>query len=251
MTILSNAPALLVCGDRKEGINNMKSGPNLSTIAALIGDRARADMLSALMSGKALTAMELAEAAGITKQTASAHLAKLQDRNFLVQERQGRHRYFRLAHADIAEVLESLMGVAQRVGATRLQTGPSEPALRKARVCYDHLAGDLSVQLFEALQERHVLKVADGSAVLTDQGVKFFHSLGVDIEMLTNKRRPLCRLCLDWSVRRHHLAGALGAALLDCCFERGWARRKLKSRIVEITTSGIGAFRKHFAVRVR
>jgi hypothetical protein len=143
------------------------------------------------------------------------------------------------------------MGVAQRVGATRLQTGPSEPALRNARVCYDHLAGDVGVQLFEALQQRRVLKVADDGASLTDHGIKFFATLGVDIDALNNKNRPLCRLCLDWSVRRHHLAGALGAALLTCCFDRGWARRKPKSRIVDITPSGSRALREHFALRIR
>jgi DNA-binding transcriptional ArsR family regulator len=229
----------------------MKSGPNLSSIAALIGDRARADMLSALMSGKALTATEMAEAAGVTKQTASTHLAKLLDRKLLVQEKQGRHRYFRLAHADIAAVLESLMGVAQRVGATRLQTGPSEPALRKARVCYDHLAGDVGVQLFEAMQQRRLLSVVDEGAAITDLGRKFFCSLGLDVDALTRQRRPLCRLCLDWSVRRHHLAGALGASLLKCYLDRGWARRRRKSRIVDITPSGIRALREHFSVRIR
>ena len=229
----------------------MKAGPNLSSIAALIGDRARADMLSALMSGKALTAMELAEAAGVTKQTASAHLSKLLDRKLLVQEKQGRHRYFRLAHADVAEVLESLMGVAQRVGATRLQTGPSEPALRHARVCYDHLAGEVGVQLFDALQRRQVLKVADDGAAITEHGAKVFASLGVDVGALNTKSRPLCRLCLDWSERRHHLAGALGAALLDRFFDRRWARRKRQSRIVEMTPAGVRALREHFALHIR
>jgi hypothetical protein len=109
----------------------------------------------------------------------------------------------------------------------------------------------VGVQLFEALQQRQVLKVAEDGAALTDYGVKFFAALDVDVDALNRRSRPLCRLCLDWSVRRHHLAGALGAALLACCFNRGWARRKPKSRILDITPSGTRALREHFALRIR
>src|SRR6185295_2353272 len=123
----------------------MKDGPNIVGIAALIGDRARADILTALMGGQALTATELAGVAGVTKQTVSMHLGKLLGARLLALESQGRHRYFRLADRDVAHLLESLMGVAFRVGAVRLRSSPREPALRKARVCYDHLAGDLGV----------------------------------------------------------------------------------------------------------
>jgi DNA-binding transcriptional ArsR family regulator len=230
--------------------NAMKSGPNLSYIAALIGDRARADMLSALMSGKALTATELAQAAGVTKQTASAHLAKLSDRQLVALEKQGRHRYFRLADDDVAQVLESLLGVAQRVGATRLQTGPNEPALRYARVCYDHLAGDVGVMLFESLQQRGMLRVVGEGAELTTAGTERMKQLGIDVVSLANKRRPLCRVCLDWSVRRHHLAGALGAAILDLCFDRRWAKRIRHSRVVTFTAPGALAMKTNFGVRI-
>src|SRR5215510_1009680 len=123
----------------------MKDGPSIVGIAALIGDHARAEILTALMAGQALTATELAQVAGITKQTVSTHLGKLLDAQLLGVEVQGRHKYFRLAERDVAELLESLMGVAQRAGAVRVRTGPREPAMRKARVCYDHLAGELGV----------------------------------------------------------------------------------------------------------
>jgi DNA-binding transcriptional ArsR family regulator len=227
----------------------MKPSPNLATLASLIGDRARADMLSALMSGKALTATELATVANITKQTASTHLAKLLDRKLLAVEAQGRHRYFRLADADVAHLLESLMDVAQRTGIVKLHTGPSDEALRHARVCYDHLAGSVGVQLFEGMQRKNLLRVIGEGAELTSRGERVCAELGVDLAALAHSRRPLCRLCLDWSVRRHHLAGALGAALLDTFFARGWARRKLDSRIVLIGPAGAIALRDRFGVR--
>src|SRR6188768_4238876 len=132
----------------------MKDGPHISRIAALIGDRARADILTALMGGQALTATELAEVAGVTKPTMSAHLARLLEGRLVSVESQGRHRYFRLADDDVAEVLESIMGVAHRTGAVRLKSSPREPAMRKARVCYDHLAGELGVFAFERFQKR-------------------------------------------------------------------------------------------------
>ena len=134
----------------------MKVGPSIVRIAALIGDHARAEILTALMTGQALTATELADVAGVTKQTVSAHLAKLVDARLLAVESQGRHRYFRLADRDVAQLLESLMGVAYRTGAVRVRSGPREPALRKARVCYDHLAGELGVLVYEGLERKRV-----------------------------------------------------------------------------------------------
>jgi DNA-binding transcriptional ArsR family regulator len=221
----------------------MKDGPNIVGIAALIGDRARADILTALMGGQALTATELAEVAGVTKQTVSAHLAKLLGASLLAVESQGRHRYFRLAERDVAQLLESLMGVAFRAGAVRLRSSPREPALRKARVCYDHLAGDLGVLVYDGLQSRRLLR----SGELTAAGEAFCTDLGVDLEDLRAQRRPLCRPCLDWSVRRHHLAGALGAALLERCFRLGWARRAKDSRVVSFSAAGERALRERFA----
>lgn len=230
---------------------NMNTTPNLASIATLIGDRARADMLSALMSGKALTATELAAVANVTKQTASTHLARLLDRKLLAVETQGRHRYFRLADAEVAHMLESLMDVAQRTGIVKLQTGPNDSALRHARVCYDHLAGEVGVQLFEGMQRKKLLRVVGEGAELTSRGENACAELGIDLDALAKSRRPLCRLCLDWSVRRHHLAGALGAALLDTFFARGWARRKRDSRIVAIGAAGAAVLRDRFDVRIQ
>jgi DNA-binding transcriptional ArsR family regulator len=226
----------------------MKDGPNIVGIAALIGDHARAEVLTALMGGQALTATELAQVAGVTKQTMSSHLAKLVDAGLIAAQSQGRHRYFRLADRDVATLLESLMGVAYRTGALRVRTSPREPALRKARVCYDHLAGDLGVLVYDSLEQRRLLR-ADGDGVaLTARGARFCSEIGVDVAALAQQRRPLCRACLDWSVRRPHLGGALGAALLLHFCALGWARRATDSRIVHFAAPGESALRQHFSL---
>ena len=224
----------------------MKDNPNIVRVAALIGERARADILTALLAGEALTATELAEAANVTKQTVSSHLAKLLGARLVAVESQGRHRYFRLADPDVARLLESLMGVAYRSGAVRLRPSPREPALRKARVCYDHLAGELGVLVFDSLQRHQMLRSVGRELELTERGKQFCVDLGLDTQALAQGRRALCRACLDWSARRHHLAGALGAALLARCFERGWARRARGSRVVNFTPAGERSLREQF-----
>lgn len=229
----------------------MKDGPNIVRVAALIGDQARAEVLTALIGGEALTATELAQVAGVTKQTISSHLAKLVDAQLIAVESQGRHRYFRLADRDVGELLESLMGVAYRTGAVRLRAGPREPALRLARVCYDHLAGDLGVLAFDSLEQQRVLKSGSDGLEVTPRGSEYFRELGIDIGDLARERRPLCRACLDWSVRRYHLAGALGEALLRRCFELGWARQAKGSRAVIFSAAGERAFRERFKTRSR
>jgi len=225
----------------------MKDGPSIVRIAALIGDHARADVLTALMADRALTATELAGIAGVTKQTISAHLAKLRGAGLISVEHQGRHRYFRLADRDVAQLLESLMGVAFRTGAVRLRSSPREPALRKARVCYDHLAGELGVLAFEALLARRVFKSGTDGLALTSAGAAWFAELGIDTGAAAAQRRAFCRPCLDWGERRHHLGGALGTALLERLFELGWARRAKGSRVVSFTPKGEPAFRALFA----
>src|SRR6185312_12505911 len=185
----------------------MKVGPDIATIGALLGDPARANMLTALLAGQALTAGELAREAGVTAQTASSHLARLETGGLLTQRKQGRHRYYALSGEDVAGVLEALMGLAARTGHTRVRTGPKEPALRKARVCYDHLAGELAVSMLEHLTARGFVS-EDGDALsLTPTGRTFMEALGLDVAGLGRSRRPLCKGCLDWSVRRTHLAG--------------------------------------------
>jgi DNA-binding transcriptional ArsR family regulator len=222
----------------------MKDGPSIVNIAALIGDHARAEMLTALVAGQALTATELAQVASITKQTASAHLAKLTDARLVEVESQGRHRYFRLADPDVAQLIESLMGVAFRAGAVRLRSGPREPELRKSRVCYDHLAGELGVLAFESIKKRRFLALREGELNLAPSGRDFFQELGIDVAAIEGKRRVLCRTCLDWSERRHHLAGSLGEAFLDRCYALGWAKRVPGTRIVRFTPAGERAFRE-------
>ena len=229
----------------------MKDGPSIVRIAALVGDHARAEILTALMGGEALTATELAEVAGVTKQTVSTHLAKLVDAQLLAVESQGRHRYFRLAERDVAELLESLMGVAYRAGALRIRSSPREPALRKARVCYDHLAGDLGVLVFDSLDRRRWLRSRGAALELTSNGKRFCREFGIDVDALARQRRPLARACLDWSVRRHHLAGAVGAAVLNRCLALGWARRAKSSRVVVFSDAGERALRERFSMPAR
>jgi len=226
----------------------MKDGPSIAGIAALIGERARADILTALIAGQALTATELAAEAGVTKQTTSAHLAKLLEAQLIAVESQGRHRYFRLADRDVALLLENLMGVAYRAGAVRLRASPREPALRKARVCYDHLAGELGVLVYDSLERRRLLRSGGDDLQLSGSGRRFFEEIGIDLDALAQRRRPLCRACLDWSARRHHLAGALGAALLARFVALGWARTAKGSRVVTFSASGESALRQRFGL---
>jgi DNA-binding transcriptional ArsR family regulator len=216
----------------------MKDGPNIVGIAALIGDHARAEVLTALMADRALTATELAAVAGVTKQTISAHLAQLLDAGLLAAERQGRHRYFRLADRDVAQLLESLMGVAFRTGALRHRLSPREPALRQARVCYDHLAGELGVAIHERLLARRALVPESDGLVLTAHGHRLLRQVGIDTAALALQRRKFCQACLDWSERRHHLAGAVGAALLARMIDLGWIRRGKGSRVVVVAAHG-------------
>lgn len=218
----------------------MKDGPNIASIAALMGDPARANMLTALMDGRALTVSELAGAAGVGLPTASVHLAKLDEAGLLTAAKQGRHRYFRLSGPDVAQVLEALMGLAQRTGAVRVRTGPMDTALRTARVCYDHLAGERAVRLMRGLMDRALIEGEDEPRI-TAAGRDFFARVGIDVPALERGRRPLCRACLDWSERRGHLGGALGAAVLDRIVEQGWARR-LDGRVVAFSAAGSAAY---------
>ncbi|MEZ5726604.1 MAG: winged helix-turn-helix domain-containing protein [Burkholderiaceae bacterium] len=229
----------------------MKDAPSFVGLAALLGDPSRATMLEALMGGQALTATELAEVARVTRQTASTHLGALVDAGMLVVRAQGRHRYFQLAAPDVAAMLESMMGVAQRTRVARHLPGPSDPALRRARRCYDHLAGELAVQAYDAFTRRGLIALAsersgDETLTLTPAGRAFFESIGFALETIAGARRPMCRPCLDWSARRHHLAGGLGRLLLEHCYERRWARPVADSRVVRFSEAGERSFRATF-----
>lgn len=219
----------------------MKAGPDIAVVASLVGDPARANMLTALMTGRALTASELAQQAGITPQTASSHLAKLEAGGLIEPEKQGRHRYYRLTGPDVAGVLEGLAGLAERAGHTRVRTGPKEPALRRARICYDHLAGDLGVQMLDSMKSQRLVRQSKQTIELTGEGRRFMASaLQIDADALAHPRRPVCKACLDWSERRHHLAGTLGAAVMNRFTELNWAARDAApgSRVVNFSRTG-------------
>lgn len=220
----------------------MSEGPDISALAALIGDPARARMLEALMAGCALTAGELAKEAGVTAPTTSAHLAKMVASGLLLVEVQGRHRYYRLAGPVVAEALESMMGLAAKVGRLRTRPGPRDEAMRFARVCYDHLAGQMGVKLHDAMIAQGRLVASADGLRLSAAGRRRFIAEGVDVAGLERKSRPLCRSCLDWSERRSHLAGSLGAALLEWFLSAGWARRDPKSRAVLFSARGRSEF---------
>jgi len=221
----------------------MKDGPNIARIGALLGDPARADALTALMADRSLTATELAAIAGVTKQTMSAHLSKLLEASLVAVDQQGRHRYFRLADEDVGALLESLMGVAFRTGAVRLVSSPREPALRKARVCYDHLAGELGVLAYESLLRNDSLTMSPQGLRPSASGLRWFMNAGIDTDQAVRQRRTLCRPCMDWSERRYHLAGSLGAALFSRVCDLGWASREKASRVVRFTADGEHRFR--------
>jgi DNA-binding transcriptional ArsR family regulator len=219
----------------------MKAGPDIAMVASLVGDPARSNMLTALMTGRALTASELAQEAGITPQTASSHLAKLEAGGLIEPEKQGRHRYYRLTGPDVAGVLEGLAGLAARAGHMRVRTGPKDPALRRARICYDHLAGDLGVQMLESMKKQKLVRASKQAIELTSDGKRFMaESLQIDTDALAHPRRPVCKACLDWSERRHHLAGTLGAAVMARFTELKWAARDEApgSRVVNFTRTG-------------
>ncbi len=225
----------------------MKEGPNIAAVGALIGDPARSNILTALMTGQALTASELATECGVTPQTVSSHLAKLESGGLIRLRKQGRHRYFSLSGDDVARLLEAMMGLAASRGHTRIRTGPREPALRKARVCYNHLAGDYGVRMLDVFLSNGYARELGDDIVLGDKGRKFVTEFGIDLSSLEGLRRPLCKSCLDWSARRSHLAGSLGSAILDRIVERKWAKRLEGSRVVNFSKPGEKAFLKLFA----
>lgn len=216
----------------------MASGTTVASVAALIGDVARANILFALMGGRALTAGELAWHSGVTAQTASGHLAKLLDARLIAVEKQGRHRYYRLATPEAAAAIEALMAVAAAGPKRHRPTGPKDAAMRAARTCYDHLAGQLAVALADMLCERGYLVLSDGAGAVTPEGEDFLHDFGIDLAAEAKGKRPLCRTCLDWSERRQHLAGRLGAALLNRCLALNWIARVPDSRTIRITPAG-------------
>jgi DNA-binding transcriptional ArsR family regulator len=227
------------------------TGP-LAEIAALVGDPARAAMLQALMADRALTATELAGVAGIAPQTASGHLGRLAAARLVAVTQQGRHRYHRIATPQVARMLESMMLVAvdaRPERPLRLVTGPRDAAMRVARTCYDHMAGKLAIDIADAMIARGQIEFGEDGGVITGAGERFFAELGLDIAAAPGRRaRAACRPCLDWSERRFHLGGRIGAALCRHCQNAGWVRRRAESRALDVTPKGWRAFRDLFGV---
>lgn len=216
---------------------NSVSGNSLAELAAHFADPTRANMLIALMQGQAITAGELARHAGLGAPATSAHLARLTEGGLVRVTQQGRFRYYRLAGPEVADLIHALAGAASFVPKRYRPPGPRDQALRLARSCYDHLAGRLAIALVDALLLRGNLREEDDRLVLTDAGRDFFAGFGLALSEAGGKR-PLCRSCLDWSERRPHLSGALGAQLLNELLTRGWLRREPESRALALTKEG-------------
>ncbi|WP_301169640.1 ArsR/SmtB family transcription factor [Brevibacillus nitrificans] len=228
----------------------MSSVPNIGEVASLIGEPSRVAMLLSLLGGKSLPASELARAARITPQTASSHLSKLVEGGLLVNESYGRHRYYRLANAEVAHALEALLAIATPRPIRSLRESDQVRAMRFARTCYDHLAGEVGVALTDQLLSLQMIEEADQEFVLTEAGRQKLQSLGVDVEFSPKSRRRFARPCLDWSERRHHLAGVLGASLTNRLFDLGWIERLPEGRAVRLTPAGIAGLYEQFGVDI-
>jgi len=216
----------------------MTADVRIAEVAALVGDPARANILAALMGGRALTAGELVHVAGVSPQTTSGHLGKLTDGRLIACLKQGRHRYYRIATPRVAEMLEGMMAVVADTPPRYRPPSRLDDAMRIARTCYDHFAGKLGVGLADALCAHDHLTLADEGGEVTDSGVAFFEKFGVDLAAARSRRRIFCRPCIDWTERRPHLGGSVGAALAQRCFDLGWLERLRDSRALLITPRG-------------
>jgi len=223
----------------------MSMEPDISSLAALISEPARGRILIALLGGRSLPATELAQRAGITCQTASSHLAKLIEGRLLQVIPQGRHRYYRIANARVAELLESMARFAPRKETYRSE--PKSP-IQIARTCYNHLAGSLGVRITDAIVGLRLLREVGRDYQLTKKGAHWFSELGIDTGALRKSGRIFARQCLDWSERRNHLAGALGSALAEHLFERSWIEHVRESRAVRITELGRRELKRRLGV---
>jgi DNA-binding transcriptional ArsR family regulator len=247
-------------------VGGVDGDTDIATLAALLADPGRARILLALGDGRALAASVLADEAGVAAATASEHLAKLLGAGLLTVESHGRHRYYRLSGPDVGELLEALARFAPAAPVRSLRQGTRAQAVRSGRTCYDHLAGRLGTALMSALLEQGALTGGDGDFRpdvdrlsspgagieyrLTDRGATLFTDLGIDVETLRRRPRPLIRYCVDWSEQRHHLAGALGAALAQRLFDLGWIRRAAHSRAVGVTDAGAAGLHARFGLAV-
>jgi DNA-binding transcriptional ArsR family regulator len=215
----------------------------LAHIGALFADPTRAEILTALMDGRAHTGSELARHVGVAPSTTSEHLSRLLDAGMVTVEAQGRHRYYRLASPDVAELLETL-------GATQAINPPPPPktpaGLAYARTCYDHLAGELAVAIYNQFHALGHLVEIDHHLQLTDSGIQLLEEIGVDVAAIRASTRPKARACLDWTQRRHHLAGAAGAHLLNTMLTNRWLTRGPRPRSIRVTQTGRQELTKRF-----
>jgi DNA-binding transcriptional ArsR family regulator len=212
--------------------------PNVTEVAQLIGDPSRFAMLMSLLDGKALPASDLARAARISPQTASSHLAKLIEGGLLLNESYGRHKYFSLANHEVAHALESLLAISSPKPIRSLRESDELNHLRHARTCYDHLAGKMGVALTDRLVDMRWLEESGKDYVLSSEGKEKLQNWGADVDASPKKRRHYARQCLDWSERRHHLAGSLGSAITTRLFELKWIERLPNGRAVRVTSEG-------------
>jgi DNA-binding transcriptional ArsR family regulator len=226
----------------------MTADVRMAEVAALVGDQARANILSALMGGRALTASELVHAAGVSPQTTSGHLGKLADGCLITCVKQGRHRYYRIATPRVAEMLEGIMAVVADAPPHHRPSSKLDDAMRTARTCYDHFAGKLGVGLTDALCAHGYVALSGEGGEVTDSGVAFLEKFGVDLGAARSRRRIFCRPCLDWTERRPHLGGSVGAALAQRCFDLDWLKRMRESRALTLTPAGRRGLSQTFGV---
>lgn len=227
----------------------MSDAPNIPAVAFLMSDPTRWAMLAALLDGRARPAGELAYAAGVSAQTASSHLAKLRDGGLVAMEKEGRHRYFRLAGAHVAQAIEQLATVQPLPQTRRKPLSPKARQLRHARTCYNHLAGELGVAVARGLQARgYIVAMPDKQYDVTDEGAAWFAGIGLDVAAIRPTRRGLARQCLDWTQREHHLAGPLGVRLMDTLCAQGWLARSRDSRAVRLTARGRAQLTHHLGI---
>lgn len=224
----------------------MKDGPDIAFVASMIGDPARANMLLGLMDGGSLSAGELAEEAGLALSTTSWHLGKLQEAGLIVGRKDGRSKFFSIADARVAGLLEQLMIVSGHLGHTRQRPSSKAAQIKDCRVCYDHLAGTKGVWFYQEMRKRQYLVGGDEWLRLTQKGQEFSASLGVNFDKLDVSQRPVCMPCLDWSEGSYHLGGALGAAYLDRFVELNWVKRASTGRGLTVSPKGDVALRQLF-----
>ncbi|MEH7355608.1 helix-turn-helix transcriptional regulator [Neobacillus drentensis] len=224
--------------------------PNFSYIAKLMAEPTRAIILDCLMNGQALPASELAYMAKVSHPTISSHLAKLVEGNLLVMEQHGRHRYYRLASKEVAEVIEKLGTIAPPVEIRSLRQSSQLKQVRFGRTCYDHLAGELGVKVTDALIEKEIVFLEDGLYAVTKKGKEWFLQFGINIEEANIKRRTFAKPCLDWSERRYHISGWLGSAIATRFFDHGWITKVEKTRAVHLTPKGIDALKNSFGITI-